>query len=622
MLNPLDKRKVLILASAIFLLAIAFSLGRQMPDLLAARLANPDSYTRLVLVRDWQPATGYQYMARDAAPHGSYLHWAMVHTWTLQHLAQALQWLGLPQDKALLLAGAGITELSTLLLGLFSVLAILAQGGRLAAIATALALISARGLLAYAQPLQITHHIFMLVPLACAAWLLLRPRSRPFLAGLGLGLSLWISPETMPFIAGLAALQAGRRLQGAGGAACWPLALGLGLMLLLGWWIDPPPPTFDAWALDHLSLAWLAWAAIVAALLCLADILASRPRLPLAWKVGLIAAAALAGAALWLALAPGALAGPAGLLPDELKTLWWRHINELRPSRKASEILAWVAMPALAGGLLLHAAWRARILWWALLGLMATAYAALAAWHVRMGAAAALAAALAWGIWLTRQAVFISETPTALPARAQHRAAFWLLVPILLVVLSLGSVALERWLGDTPTSPSPCRLADIADELNAVPPATILVHLNQAPELLWRTHHRVIAGNYHHNTAGLLDTYHVWLSEGDDARARAIVAQRGIQYILQCADADAGTNAGTDAGGDTLARRLARGAPVSWARGPFPLGAWNLYIPGTAPVPPAIRAPAAQAPGQTAPQADPHAWRRSGSGPGSGRPAP
>ncbi len=597
MLRDLNARKAVLLSLIIVLVMLTVNTARQWPRLMAGDLSNPDSYARLVLLQDWQADAGYQFMPRDGAPEGSYLHWSMLHTWTLQQLVRGLHAIGLPSQEAMLLAGGALTQASVFLLCLFVALAITAVGGRLATIATVLALVLSRGLLAYGQLIQITHHVFMLVPLAAAAWLVFRTLRMPgeapqtlrhppgalFTAGVCMGLSLWISPETMPLIAGLAAVQAGHRLQFAQDSPCWPVAAGLCLLLTAGWWVDPPPPTFEVWSLDHLSLAWLAWAAALAASLLAVDAIAGLTRVPLAGKAVLAVSATLVFAGLWLTLTPGALAGPIGLLPDELRTLWWGAIKELRPTRKGYEIIGWLSVPTLAGLLLLHGAWRQRRLWWAVLALTALAYAALTAWHMRMGTAAAVVGALAWGVWLAGRDAFRSPNPNDLPQGVQLRATALLLVPVLVTLATVGSAALEldpdKAVNKTQQA---CTLADIAAPLDALAPTTVLIALNDAPELLWRTHHRVIAGNYHHNTAGILDSFHIWRATGDERNARAIIARRDIRLLLVCAN--------VHAQGDTLAQRLARGATPTWLRGPEILGHWYLYrvaAPDTGPAVPA-----------------------------------
>ena len=90
---------------------------------------------------------------------------------------------------------------------------------------------------------QITHHIFMLVPVAAAAACFLRPLPPARLAwpdALGgglLGLALWISPETMPLVAGFAAVRAVLKLESAAPTpSLTPVAVGLLAVVALGWW--------------------------------------------------------------------------------------------------------------------------------------------------------------------------------------------------------------------------------------------------------------------------------------------------------------------------------------------------------------------------------------------------
>lgn len=578
MLHNLNAKKAFFSVLILIIMVLAFNIYRQAPTLLSAEFKNPDSYTRLVLVRDWPTTTDYQYMPRDGAPDGSYLHWSMAHTWVMQHLAWGLQWLGVPSTQALLWAGGGLTLGSLLLLTIFCAMAIIQLGGRLAALATALALVTSQGLMSYAQLLQITHHIFMLMPVAVAVWLIFSQKTNPmqanlrhFIAGLCLGAALWISPETMPLVAAMATIMAARRLQFSDSGHCWPLAAGIGAITVTTWLIDPPPPGFSAWALDHISLAWLAWASVLAILLCLTDKLVAHRQRSLSASVFILALAAILGGSLWLFATPGALAGPAGLLPPELKTLWWDHIKELQPATKFYQYLSWGGLPAIAGVLLMIQAWRQRCLWQAVLACTALVYAAMALWHLRMGAAASLAGALAWGIWLCGQPVFTSAEPNQLPAKAQYRAAAILFAPVLILLLTLISIVIENKTDtDSHSNKSGCKLANIADVLNKIPPATILITLNSAPQLQWLTHHRVIAGNYHHNTQGLLDFYHLWRSTGDDQDAQAIAKKRNITYLLACKNE-------TVAKGDFLGSRAERGDHITWMESPIRIENWLLY---------------------------------------------
>jgi hypothetical protein len=125
------------------------------------------------------------------------------------------------------------------------------------------------------------------------------------------------------------------------------------------------------------------------------------------------------------------------------------------------------------------------------------------------------------------------------------------------------------------TLASRCKVADIAPALNALPPGTVLSSINDTPEVLWRTHHRTIAGNYHHNIPGLLDHFYLWRSTAPDERARRLVEQRKIDYVLGC---DIVPNEMKLNGGQpTLANRVAAGEVIDWLPAHEKIGHWQLY---------------------------------------------
>ncbi|MGH8446654.1 MAG: hypothetical protein ACREVL_15385, partial [Solimonas sp.] len=163
-----------------------------------------------------------------------------------------------------------------------------------------------------------------------------------------------------------------------------------------------------------------------------------------------------------------------------------------------------------------------------------------------------------------------------LPARAQL-AGFLL---ALLGPLQLAAFVATALLWPSPAPMPRCSLAPVADALDGLPAATVLIGVFDGPELLYRTHHRVIAGPYHHNAPGILDNYHAWLDDSaDGGTAAAIVQRRGVAYVLGCTRFQSSL-----AGGDgrrTLARRVADGdvppwlSPVAWPQGT--VSDWRLY---------------------------------------------
>lgn len=563
------------------LLALVSSGLEDVPSLIVANFPNPDSFYKLVLVREYAPETGFQYVARDNAPIGFYQHWSAVHSWSLFHFQRLLQLVGLAQDQALIWAGTSITLLSMLALTALVTLLVINQGSLLAAIVAAIALVANGPIRAYGQPLQITHHIFMLVPLVAAA-IMLMPSENAWRrwhfagssSGLLLALALWISPETMPFVVVLLAARTAFRIQYATRESLWPIAASLCVGLITAWYLDPPPPSFSAWALDHVSLAWLLFGLLLSVLLVLADLMVWL-RLPLIRMAIVMVVGALVSAFVWLSTVPGALAGPAGLIPPELKSLWWDRISELQPVSSTGEVIGYLAMPLVAGVMMTVYAIRRRALWMLVLALSVFVYGFLGARHTRMGAAAGLLAIICYGVALSGLTAF--REPAKLHGR--YRQQILALIFILFPSLQLAAVGLlmdnETLQREKNGSALRCKVADIADALNALPPGTVLAPINEGPELLWRTHHRTIAGNYHHNVSGLLDHFNAWRSVASDDQARRVMDERKVDYVLGCENVPDSMK--LNQGLPTLASRVAQGTAIDWLPHHEKIGHWHLY---------------------------------------------
>ncbi len=580
-LDKLNPKRVVLAAIFIMLLSLLSAGLQQVPQLIAADFPNPDSFYKLVLVSEYSADTGFQYVARDNAPYGTYQHWSAVHSWALYHGHRALQLVGVEKDQALIWAGASITLLSMLALAVMVATLVIRQGSLLAAIVAVIALVSSAPIRAYGQPVQITHHIFMLVPLAAAAAALLPSHTvwrHWHLTALGggalLALALWISPETMPFVVVLLATRAAFHLQYRTKEVLWPVAAGLCLMLAIAWRLDPPPPTFSVWALDHVSLAWLLFGLLLASLLLLADALVAL-RVSFVRSLVVLASGVIAAASVWLFTVPGALAGPDGLIPHELKALWWNTIAELQPVTSATEIIAYLALPAISGLMLIYLAVRRRVLWMGVLAASVFAYAFLAARHSRMGAAAGLLAIICYGLALSAMSAFREPARLNGRHREQVLALFFILLPSLQLVLALLLLNEKADEPQNQASASRCRLADVAAALNSLPPGTLLASINDGPEILWRTPHRTIAGNYHHNVQGLLDHFRLWRSTAPDEQAQRLVEQRKIDYVLGCDKVSESMR--LNDGQPTLASRVANGASIDWLPRHEKIGRWHLY---------------------------------------------
>jgi asparagine N-glycosylation enzyme membrane subunit Stt3 len=81
-------------------------------------------------------------------------------------------------------------------------------------------------------------------------------------------------------------------------------------------------------------------------------------------------------------------------------------------------------------------------------------------------------------------------------------------------------------------SVSTCRLSDIKDQLNQLPPGTILSQSDFSPALLYNTHHSAVAGPYHRNWQGMFDFLD--FARGEMLTTAKILGRRKIDYILSC----------------------------------------------------------------------------------------
>jgi hypothetical protein len=66
--------------------------------------------------------------------------------------------------------------------------------------------------------------------------------------------------------------------------------------------------------------------------------------------------------------------------------------------------------------------------------------------------------------------------------------------------------------------------------LKAMPPGRVAAFVDQGPAVLAYTPHSVVAGPYHRDAAGILDTYEIFA--GRDPRA--VLTKRGITYVMTC----------------------------------------------------------------------------------------
>ncbi|WKU19611.1 hypothetical protein [Advenella alkanexedens] len=539
-----SRNGIFVLAIVFMVIALFRSTYTQFGDVAAGQFSNPDSYYKLVLLEGYAQGHPINFNPRDNTPDGNWIHWSLPHSWMVWQLHKVFTLFGLDTPNALIWAGASLTLLSMLLLTALIAATVLSMGTYKATLATALLMASSLPLAGYGQLQQITHHIFMLVPIAWAALCVIRSLNTPSitrdtLGGVLAGLALWISPETMPLVVIMVVLRMAIRLQFPETGKIWPMAAGLSGMIFLAWLLDPPPPTFSAWSLDHVSLAWLLFVCLTTLVMLVANYVTTH-EIATPTSFAWIAITGITVGSIWLLFTPGATAGASGLLPDELKAVWWEQIQELKPATSSPEkMIGWLTTPIVAGLLALYWAWQKRLLWLGVLGMGALLYALLGGLHVRMGAAGALVSALAFGLSVSYMPVFANEEKRH-SIKAQTGGVLLVLLGPLQLLAIIGVALLDNdsnILNANKDKKNQCAMQDIASQLNDLPPSVILTTSSAASELLYRTHHKVIAGNYHHNVSGLLDVHRALLDTEPWDRSKEIIEKRNVEYILVCQSA-------------------------------------------------------------------------------------
>lgn len=491
-------------------------------NLAALRLPDTDDVMRLVQVRDW--LAGQSFSDLDQHRMGVFgsttMHWS--------RLAD----LGPAAIIALItpFAGSALAERAALILWpgiLFLAFVLIGAGcarrlGGHAAVPIAVVLFAlAWPAASLFVPGRIDHHGLQLVLLMTALLATLNGsrRRNGFASGLAIATSLAIGMEMAVPIAVLcgwmvfewigSAIRTGGRLEGA--------SLGLGLGLAIAMATAP-----DAWkyaACDGFTAQVAAGAVGVAvAFGTLAAIgrkvQSLKSRAAIAMLVGLML---LGFAAIF---APTCLTDPYGAVDPFVRMHWLSQVEEAR-GLLAFPMLQIIANGGLAlAGLIAGAVFFARrpAPGWILVWMLVASTFLVGLHQVRsMQVAAALAPIMLAPVVATVRARQDWATPLA-----------WLasigIVYQLPATLMPASEARSR---DTS-----CDVASAIDRLRSLPPSTVLAPIDLGPLLLAQTGHRIIAGPYHRNDAGIaawIEIERLPVADRPDA-ARAI----GVRYLLEC----------------------------------------------------------------------------------------
>ena len=551
-------------------------------------LVNPDSYMRLVRIQEALDHGRWfgDVVSGDVSGLGDVLPWSHLLDGLILLLRAPLRAIFQP-DKALLWAGAITGPLSVGLLGVLCAWAVAPIAERAWLWIVPVGAAVAPATISYGQFGCATHHVALVV-LVVAAW---GAGGRAAfgsvwgggLTGLFTGIGIWLSPEAMPF--GMMALGAIYLSWATRPVAPVALALAAGGSALLAsiafaLLVDPPFAGRAVPQLDRLSITFFCLAVITCALCWIPRGLMAI-RLPVSARFAIVGFGLVAGLALWLALFPAYLHGLGALTtPEEAEVmsafaLEWRPLDT--PNLFAMYALTGVLAVIGAVGLAIQQEKDLPRILWAFAGLCGAACTGLAILHGRFSPYPAVAAAMLLPV--------IRSNPAVLRRGPAVRAG--LIACFLYLPYSVATVrdAARMILGTVPSAEAEVYGARMADRCPVRSAATVLApyfgavvlaDVDDGPELLFRTHVRIVGSLYHSGAAG-------FMRERAALRARDLndvpseLRATGAKYVLVCPGSP--RTGLVDGPTTTLFDRLNDGDPPAWLH-PLahqPGSGWMIY---------------------------------------------
>lgn len=537
----------------------------------ALHFSDPDDALRMVQVRDLLAGQGWfdLHQYRVAPPDGVVMHWSRLVDAPLAAMTLLLRPL-LGEARAELVA-AVLVPLLTLLTAMLCIARLVARqiDAKLVLVASLLTMLMLPAMMQF-KPLRIDHHGWQIVAVVAAlnALLATTPRGAALVGGLALAFGMSVSLELLPF-AGL-----------------------FGALFALRWWRDPAQWRWLAWYLDALVLGSAAFfvatrglgdltnycdtvsPAYLAGLGTIAlgvHALALRPAMPRLWLIAGLGLAALAGTALFLAIAPGCSTGPFARLDPLVRSFWYDNVKEGMPVwRQDWPVLLQMTVPPLTG--FAAAAWLARReseRFWAEFALMLGGAILIGIAVARFSSVSSAMAIVPLG-WLVRRAAQVLSERRSV---GQKLLLMLLLVAVLLPGLLI-DIAEKSYARIVPPPPQAATAQLPISEVNGAcsqpgslaalarqPHGMIMAQLDFGPFILLQTPHQVLATGHHRAAPAMHDSLAAFLAAPD--KARTLIERRHIDYVLICPDL-VETHMYQDRAPNGLAAQLLAGQQIDW----------------------------------------------------------
>ena len=544
------------------ILLVLFSL----PAIRALKPGDPDDYMRLLQVRDWLHGQSWwdvrQY--RMNPPLGASMHWSRLVDLPIAAclLLTRLFW-GEPMASAAAMTMVPLLQLLLAMHLLRRLLLALGENATTALIASAIVLLFPM-LLSNFMPMRIDHHGWQAI---MALWCLVESR-RPgplgaWLAGALAAVWLAISLEGVLLVACLAGLMGLRyllRREAVLAQFLTALAGTSGAIFLA---------TRGPALVLHPTCDTVGWPHIAAFAVCggLAALLARLPgqHHMVARTIGLGVIASIGAALIALPLGPCAV-DPYYGMDALIRTYWFANIPEGLPITgqdwQTVAMLLWTLGLVLGGWALARRGGAAQPAAWTEPALFALAAALLSLLMLR-GAVAAQLLTVPFSALLIARLFPRARAVAGAPARIVAT-----LSAILMLTPSFASAAgklVQNALPDAAPA-SPRAAPAVAgtcdyDQLNALPRARLFATLDPGPEILVRTAHTVVAGDYHRNFAKIHEVMQAF--GGNPAQAQAIVRANHAAYVVICASSSESRILASRRR-DSLASTLLAGRSPTW----------------------------------------------------------
>lgn len=538
---------------------------RSFPMVLDGSLVNPDTYMRLVRLRDiLAQHAPLDIVARDGGGAGTLLHWSHLIDGLLLLFAAPLS-LVMSEEQALHWV---VLAFGPAAIGLLALAAVWAMAPfthpRWRWLGPLLAGLSP-GIVGFAVPGEVHHHIPVAAASVMTAGWALRSAWLDADAGWKMGgwaaVGIWLTPESMPFIlaafGGLGLFWLLHPENSSAGAALRSAGASFLLLVAAALAVDPPFGGYTAAPIERLSIVYVALAAVVFLLGWVAARLDRRRLSPLRRSV-VAALAALAGFGAWFSLFPEELAGPYGLLSATDTRLFFGVISDMQPIVTAPEIAAYLGggvLATLAAGVI---AVQARSPVWGFAALCALLTIVLGVVHRRFATYPEIVAVAMLPVILSA----FDDAPGRQPRTTLGAARLAVLAICLLAPQSgaLGNLFAPKQ-AIAGTAPG-CDPRTLQSALAPYAGQIVLSDPGDTPGLLYWTQVLTVGSLFHRDIGAFLRLRAAWRSASGDSEPDAVRATHAA-LVLVCPQAKRSLLV-ADLPPDTLLDRLNADNPPPW----------------------------------------------------------